>query len=82
MGKKSKRVRVKQTKEENEKAKKVVVSAVKQAVLLGCLYTTNKQKKGLQAALNKQRVIGNSRSSQDIITTLSSWVMERLIYTK
>ena len=45
MGKKSKRVRTKQTDEEKKKAKEVVASAIKEACVLGITYKNNKQKK-------------------------------------
>ena len=47
MGKKSKRTRTKQTEKEKMDAIKNVVSAVREAGLLGVCYTTNKQKKTL-----------------------------------
>ena len=45
MGKKSKRTRTKQTEKENMDAKKNVVSAVREAFVLGLCYSPKKEKK-------------------------------------
>ena len=51
MGKKSKRVRTKQTEKEKNDAKKNVVSDMREAELLGINYRNNKQKKTLKTSV-------------------------------